>query len=211
MLRATGGNVLQRKPRGYVGLNHQTLGSDILSVVAAIPLPQQLLGAEVAERLGSVDSDGWYPVEWLLDANEVLAKRIGSNGLLQVGRKLFDLSHAAQFKANAKSAADLVFGIDGMYRHANRGSGIGGWEVLAFEPGRAELEKTTPHHCVMEEGIFSAALLMLEVPALVEQTECFRKGAERVDSCSPRRSTTKNGWVEGRRRGGRIDTSGGRR
>ena len=171
-------DVLQRKPRGYVGLNHETLGSDILSVVAAILFPQQLLGAEVAERLGSVDSDGWYPIEWLLDAMEVLSKRIGNNGLLQMGRKLFELSHATQFKANATSAADLVFGIDGMYRHANRGTGIGGWEVLSFEPGRAELEKTTPHHCVMEEGILSTALLTLEVPGLVQQAECLRKGAE---------------------------------
>ena len=39
MLLANGGHVLQRKPRGYVGLNHETLGSDILSVVAAVPLP----------------------------------------------------------------------------------------------------------------------------------------------------------------------------
>jgi hypothetical protein len=170
--------VLQRKPRGYVGLDHETLGSDILSVVAALPMPQRLLGEEVAERLGSVDSDGWYPIAWLLDAMEVLDKRIGNNGLLQMGRKLFDLSHAVQFKANAKSAADLVYGIDGMYRHANRGTGIGGWEVVAFEPGRAELEKTTPHHCVMEEGIFSAALLTLEVPALVHQTACFRRGSD---------------------------------
>jgi hypothetical protein len=170
--------VLQRKPRGYVGLNHQTLGSDILSVVAAIPMPPRLLGDETAERLGSVDSDGWYPIDWLLDAMEVLDKRIGNNGLLQMGRKLFELSHAEQFKANAKSAADLIYGIDGMYRHANRGTGIGGWEVVAFEPGRAELEKTTPHHCVMEEGIFSAALLTLEVPAMVQQTQCLRTGSE---------------------------------
>ena len=35
--------------------------------------------------------------------------------------------------------------------------------MLGFEPGKAELEKTTPHHCVMEEGIFSAALLALVI------------------------------------------------
>jgi hypothetical protein len=199
--------LLERKPKGYVGLNHETLGSDILSVVAALPLPNHLLGAEVAERLGSVDSGGWYPIEWLLEAMEVLDKRIGNNGLLQMGRKLFQLSHAAQFKVSAKSAADLVFGIDGMYKHANRGTAIGGWEVLAFEPGTAELEKTTPHHCVMEEGIFSAALLTLEVPALVRQTACFRTGA---DACrflltSPVHDEK---WMGGR---ARIDTSGGRR
>jgi len=115
MLRATEEHVLQRKPRGYVGLNHETLGSDILSVVAAVPLSQQLLGADVAER---------------------------------------------------------------MYKHANRGTGIGGWEVLGFEPGKAELEKTTPHHCVMEEGILAEALIAVGVPALVRQSECLLKGAE---------------------------------
>ncbi len=207
MLSANGGKVLQRRPRGYVGLNHETLGSDILSVVAAIPFPQQLLGPEVAERMGSVDSDGWYPIAWLLEAMEVLAKRIGNNGLLQMDRKLFELSHAGQFKQTARSAGDLVFGIDGMYRHSNRGTGIGGWEVLAFEPGHAELEKTTPHHCVMEEGIFSAALLTLEVPGMVKQSECFRNGAEacRFVLTSPIHDEK---WMGNRPR---IDTSGGRR
>jgi hypothetical protein len=43
-----------------------------------------------------------------------------------------------------------------MYHHANRGTGIGGWKVLRFDAGYAELEKMTPHHCVMEQGILSS-------------------------------------------------------
>ena len=49
---------------------------------------------------------------------------------------------------------------------------------LEFKPGHAELEKTTPHHCVMEEGILEEALRTLGVTAKIEQKACFRKGAE---------------------------------
>jgi len=64
-----------------------------------------------------------------------------------------------------------------MYRHANRGTAIGGWRVLRFEPGRAELEKTTPHLCTMEEGILTQALAALGIPVIIEQPACFRQGA----------------------------------
>ena len=67
-----------------------------------------------------------------------------------------------------------------MYHHANRGTGIGGWKVLRFDPGYAELEKTTPHHCVMEQGILSGALAAVKCPGIVSQKQCFRQGA---DSC----------------------------
>jgi predicted ArsR family transcriptional regulator len=77
----------------------------------------------------------------------------------------------------AKSARDIIYGIDGMYHHANRGTGIGGWTVLRFEPGLAELEKNTPHLCALEEGILSQALQAVGTPALMEQTSCIRDGA----------------------------------
>jgi hypothetical protein len=78
----------------------------------------------------------------------------------------------------ARSAADVIYGIDGMYHHANRGSAIGGWKVLRFDPGYAELEKTTPHHCVMEQGILSGALAAVKCPGIVSQKQCFRQGAD---------------------------------
>lgn len=69
-------------------------------------------------------------------------------------------------------------GFDGIYRRANRGEEIGGWRILEFSPGKARLEKTTPHHCVLEEGIVSAALACVGVPATVTQASCFLSGAD---------------------------------
>jgi hypothetical protein len=65
-----------------------------------------------------------------------------------------------------------------MYRLANRGAELGGWVVLEFEPGRAVLEKTTPHHCSMEEGILDAAFRVVGTPATVYQSACVRVGAD---------------------------------
>ena len=65
-----------------------------------------------------------------------------------------------------------------MYHNANRGQQIGGWSVVVVRAGYTELEKTTPHHCVMEQGILSAALAGVNCPGIVSQSRCFRQGAE---------------------------------
>ena len=169
---------VRRAPRNYTSTDHETLGSDILAVVAAIRLPEQVLGTDMVQKLRTVKPDGWYPISMLLDAMDRLFDRVGRFGLLQMGRKLFEMSHAKKFKQVARSAGDLVYGIDGMYHFANRGNGIGGWQVAIFQPGHAELVKTTPHHCVMEEGIVSEALRTLDIPSTVTQSLCMREGAD---------------------------------
>jgi hypothetical protein len=167
------------RPRGYTGIDHQTIGSDILSILSVIPvMPETTLGKDLFERLRAVKMDGWYPIGLLLEAMDRLDERVGRFGLMMMGRKLFEMSHAEQFKKVAHSAADVVHGIDAMYHRANRGQGIGGWEVIRFEPGYAELVKTTPHHCVMEEGIVSEALRTLGIPTMVQQRDCLRQGAD---------------------------------
>jgi hypothetical protein len=181
----------RRKPRGYEGHRHETIGSDILAVRDALAdlsrarTPEQIratcrnvLGAEWSERVESVEPDRWYPIEWLLAMMESIDAKVGHNGLRRMGRLLFQRSHAARFSEVAKVARDVVYGIDAMYNHANRGTNIGGWKVRSFGPSLAELEKTTPHHCAMEEGILSEACATLGVPVMVSQRECFRSGAE---------------------------------
>ncbi len=187
----------KRRPRGYVGRGHETIGSDILAVMQILKLPEQVLGGEVVERLAAVEMDGWYPIDWLVDVMEKVDKELGQYGLLQMGRRLFAMSHEARLVQVARSAADVVYGIDGMYHHANRGSGIGGWKVLRFDAGLAELEKTTPHHCVMEQGLLAGALAAVKCPGIVTQKQCFRQGA---DACvfSITSSFTDERWYGGR-------------
>jgi hypothetical protein len=167
-----------RRPRGYTGEDHTTLGSDILSVLKILKMPEQVLGKEEWEQLKRVKPNDWYPIEQLLGLMEILEAHVGPYGLMQMGRRIFELSHKERVKLVAKSAYDIIYGIDGMYHHANRGAGIGGWKVLRFEPGVAELEKNTPHHCVMEQGILTEALLSVGCAANVTQTRCFRDGAD---------------------------------
>jgi hypothetical protein len=168
-----------RKPYGYAGIGHETIGSDILAVAQILRMPDQILGPALANQLAHVRADQWYPIRFLLDVMEKMDQSVGKYGLLQMGRTLFDLSHRERLLQIATSARDVIYGINGMYHHANRGSGIGGWSVIRFEAGEAELEKTTPHHCVMEEGILSGALKAVGCPTTISQRRCFRKGADR--------------------------------
>ncbi len=166
-----------RRPRGYYGEDHTTLGSDILAVVKILKLPEQVLGKREWDRLQLVKADSWYPVEQLLGLMEILEAHVGRYGLLQMGRKLFELSHKQRVLSFARTAKDILYGIDNMYHHANRGRGIGGWQVLKFEPGLCEIEKNTAHHCVMEQGMLTEALLAVGCACNVEQTQCFLDGA----------------------------------
>jgi hypothetical protein len=164
-----------RKPDGYVGRDHETIGSDILAVLSALRMPGEVLGADAASRLRGIDPDAWYPASWLFELTEQIDVRVGRFGLMQGGRKVFKKSHETYARQTLHAARDVVYGIDAMYHRVNRGTGIGGWEVMAFTPGRAELKKTTPHHCVMVEGILLEALASLGVPAVIEQSTCLRR------------------------------------
>ena len=185
-----------RRPRGYIGDGHETVGSDILAVLRTVSVPEQILGIEQTRKLSQVDPLGWYPIEWLLELMERLDQELGHDGLIRMGRALFKISHAQRVLGVAHSAADIIHGIDGMYHFANRGQSIGGWSVRCFEPGYAELDKTTPHHCAMEQGLLAAALAAVGCPSRVSQEQCFRKGAE---SCvfSIRSGITDRRWGGG--------------
>jgi hypothetical protein len=163
-------------PRGYRGIEHETLGSDILALFKVVQFPKQLLGEKLASELSSVAPDQWYPVAGQLEALEILAVRLGVSGLRQVGRHVFQLSHEATMKQFVHTAAELLKSVQSMYLRTNRGRDIGGWRILSFEHAKAELEKSTPHHCAMEEGILVQALTALGIPSHVYQSTCMRKG-----------------------------------
>lgn len=174
-----------RRPRGYEGIGHETIGSDILAVQHALgaltgtqSATARILGGEATERLAAITPNGWYPIEWLLEMMETLDERVGRFTLLKLGRTLFRMSHQDRLAGAIRCGRDIVYGIDGMYHHANRGQKIGGWRVVSFDANTAVLEKTTPHHCMMEEGILSQALMSVGSPAVITQPECFREGGE---------------------------------
>ncbi len=167
-----------RRPRGYYGEDHTTLGSDILAVLKILRMPEQVLGKEESDQLKQVHANGWYPIDWLLGPMEILEAHVGKYGLMQMGRKVFELSHKQRVMAYAKTAKDILYELDKMYHHSNRGRGIGGWQVLRFEPGLAELEKNTAHHCVVEQGMLTEALLVVGTACNVIQTRCFMDGAD---------------------------------
>lgn len=167
-----------RRPRGYRGEDHTTLGSEILAIDKILKMPEQVLGEAEFERLKQIKPDEWYPIEYLLGMLEILEAHVGRYGLMQLGRKLFELSHKQRVLLSAKCARDILYGMNGIYHHANRGRGIGGWQVLTFDGGVASIEKNTPHHCVMEQGILTEALLSVGCACNVTQTRCFLDGAE---------------------------------
>lgn len=161
----------------YQNPTHETLGSDILAVRATVKFPTQVLGPDWLARLERIEPTGWYPIDTLLDLLDHLVRRSGRASLVQMGRQLFRASHQARLTPVLESAGDVIFGIDGMYHHANRGQDIGGWAVTRFAPGLALLRKTTPHHCALEEGILYEALHTVGTESLIVQHACMQSGA----------------------------------
>jgi hypothetical protein len=162
------------RPRGYVGIDHETIGSDIVALLKAVLMPEPMLGKETVARLRSVQADKWYPIATLLDPLDRLDQLLGESSLRKIGWTMFAQSHEQTTRATKVSARAIVYGIDGMYHRANRGKDIGGWRVLKFDPGEAVLEKNTPHNCIMEEGILEAGCRVAGVVPTIFQSECIR-------------------------------------
>jgi hypothetical protein len=172
---------MRHLPKSYTSKNHETLGSDVLSVLHATTAPEKVFPPELLARLRAVKPDGWYPVSLMHEAVDRLEASEKVTGLKLMGMAIFKHSHAEGVKKTVTSAHQLLHGLDGLYRNANRGQGIGGWRVLSFGAGKAELEKTTPHHCSIEEGLLAQAFATVGCPSLVTQRECVRHGA---DACT---------------------------
>ncbi|MGD0680162.1 MAG: hypothetical protein ABSC94_32670 [Polyangiaceae bacterium] len=182
----------RRVPKGYVGRNHETIGSDVLSVLDALQalatndkgrrsgLLEKVLKPGQWEQLQSVHPERWYPIATLLDLMDAVEQRTGRYALVRMGRLLFRRSHEQRVLRTATCGHDIVHAIDQMYHYANRGEQIGGWRVVAFDEWIANLEKTTPHHCAMEEGILAQGLAAVGARAVVSQEVCVCEGA---DSC----------------------------
>ena len=169
---------MARVPKGYRGVKHETIGSSIISLIDSVLMPEHVLGKELTTRLQTIRPETWYPVSTLLEPLELLDQRLGPDSIRKVGWSIFKRSHESTLRVAAASARDVVYGIDGRYHAANRGVDIGGWLVLEFAPGRAILQKTTPHHCMLEEGILEASLRAVKVPAVIYQRACFRTGSD---------------------------------
>ena len=165
-------------PRGYRGIKHETIGADLLALYAAVMMPEQILGKQMAARLKSRKPEAWYPIVEVLEPLEELGRKLGADSLRKVGSTIFHAGPAEIVRRTITSARDLAYGFDRLYRMANRGQEIGSWTVIEFKEGSAVLEKTTPHHCSMEEGILDAAFRAINAPATVHQSACLRNGAD---------------------------------
>lgn len=164
------------RPRGYEGRDHETLGSEMQAVLQALNFPFSVLGPARMKQLESLRPEAWYPIRDMLELMDYLDRKLGAVGLLALGKTIFRISIKPETKEKLRSARDVIFGIDSMYNGTNRGTKIGSWSVISFAPGRAELVKTTPHHCVMEEGILQEALIGVQVPVTITQSRCLRRG-----------------------------------
>jgi hypothetical protein len=160
---------IHRVPKGYLGIDHETIGRSIVALQTVLKQRNSADESDPRLRLGPIDPEAWYPIGLLLDSLDRLER---------TGRIIFQMSHAATVSTSQHCARDVLHGFDALYRRSNRGRGIGGWRVVRCEPGNAEVEKTTPHHCAMEQGILSAALAAVGCSSIVGQTACVREGAD---------------------------------
>jgi len=169
---------MHRFPKGYLGVDHETIGRSLLALLTVLKQRDPTDESEARLLRAPIDPHGWYPIATLLALLDRLEQKVGYFGLVRTGRAIFQMSHAATVSTSQFCARDVLHGFDALYRRSNRGRGIGGWRVLRCEPGDAEIEKTTPHHCAMEQGILTAALAAVDCASIVNQSACVREGAD---------------------------------
>ncbi len=162
----------------YENASHETLGSDLLAVLNALKFPAEVLGKYWLERLEGIDASQWYPVAIHLELQQQVLHRGGRPSLVQMGRQQFRDSHHGRLAPVLTSAGDVLTRVDRMYRHSNRGTKIGGWELLSLSAEHATLRKNTPHHCALEEGFLHEALTSVGAVVNIAQSACVLTGAK---------------------------------
>jgi hypothetical protein len=162
-------------PAAYVGWHHETRGSDLIAAFAVVNELDPGIAAHWMPLVRTLDATQWYPIDLLLALGMAARERFGEALLRRMGERIFEVSHAPSFRAS--TVADVAFGIDGLYRAANRGDDIGGWGVVTFTDTHALIEKTTPHACLVEEGILIAACRAVGEPVELRQRTCVQQGA----------------------------------
>ena len=163
---------------GYENASHETLGSDLLAALNTLKFPVEILGKYWMERLSGIEPAHWYPVSIHLELQQQVLHRGGRAALVQMGRQQFRDSHHGRLAPVLTSAGDVLTRVDRMYRHSNRGTKIGGWEVLSLGAAHATLRKNTPHHCALEEGLLQEALASVGAVALIAQPSCVLMGGK---------------------------------
>src|SRR5262245_26296531 len=104
----------RRTLRGYMGRNHETIGSDIQAVLRSLTFPRSVLGDGLTDTIEAMGPNEWYPIATLLDLMDVLEQKLGETGLRKLGRALFKTSHEERARHVLRSARDVCYGIDGM-------------------------------------------------------------------------------------------------
>lgn len=137
---------------------------------------RNVLGNALTDRLDAIDPERWYPVALMLEMERALEEKLGPSGLRRMGRALFKHDLSEMTRTHMKSVRESLSAMDAMYRTHNRGPNLGCWTVRSFTESRAELVKTTPHNCLMEEGILIEACATFDIAVLVTQPECTREG-----------------------------------
>ncbi len=160
---------------------HEMLGAAVRALLDAVLLPEQLLGQQATEQLRGLDLEAWYPGELQMSLVRKLHALLGDASLRQVGWSMFAVLHDAEVRRRRPPVHQLLAGLDVLYRRVNRGTHIGGWELTAFGAGSARLAKTTPHDCIMEEGIVEGAFRAVGIPVVIRQPSCVRQGAARCE------------------------------
>src|SRR5690242_5033943 len=98
--------------KAYRGTGHETQGSDLLSVLKVLPIPEQVLGKERANALRAVKPDQWYPISQLMDVLDTLAQRLGDRALTPIGYSIVQTSHAVSIRKHFKTARQLLGAFD---------------------------------------------------------------------------------------------------
>ncbi len=180
---------IPQAPMTYENSSHEALGSDLMAVLNTMRFPEEVLGPYWLERLRSMNHEAWYPMQTMLELQQQVLHRGGRASLVQMGRQFFLDTHHQRMGGKLRSAGDVIYGLDRMYRFANRGQNIGGWEVLGFGPGHGVLRKKTPYHCAVDEGFLHEALQSVGVVVLIVQPACSLTGATtcELELCSSMR------------------------
>ncbi|MFD1002760.1 hypothetical protein ACFQ21_25770 [Ohtaekwangia kribbensis] len=136
----------------------EVLGRFIVTFINAIPLGKEYC-FHILRKYGieNIETGNWYGQRQCLKAIEEICNALGPNMILSIGKSI---SGQAVFSPRVDSLEKALRAIDVVYGMNHRGDGIGGYDLITFDPeGRfAEMVCSTPYPSDFDRGIILTTL-----------------------------------------------------
>jgi hypothetical protein len=153
-------------------------GSSVLNIVEGCGVFQNRVKALLAEKgITDIDPSKWYDLELVLAVTEELAKTVGPNVLVEIGK---NVPKNAQFPPEINTFEKALQSLDVAYKMNHRNGNIGEYKVVQEDLKTYKVICDTPYPAKFNLGLLRGLARKFNSLVRIEEDGTARGGSFKV-------------------------------